>query len=511
MNPPFSSIFKPFHRVATLEAALAIAATASAAGVPDAADPGEPAPPPNVLLIIVEDMGLATGAYGDDTVPTPHLDALARRGVRYTRAYTTSPTCSPARAGILTGTFPHADGQYGLSHLGYTMHDGVPTLPGALKNGGYRIGRLGKLHVEGTSMQLPETPPLNRDQRHDPRYVAARAGEFFAAGDEPFFLEIAMSDAHRPFKNQIAGDPAGPVRARDVQPFAAWGGLSSPKILEGVAGYYNAVQRIDMEVGLLMDGLRESGKLNNTIVIFTGDHGPAFARGKVSLYEFGTLVPLIVAGPGITEGEAIDAMVKPVDLMPSLLASAALPVPEGLHGIDLSRQWSGGEAEARGLMFTELTAHGAEAFLPMRAVRDERYKLIVYSRPGEENPTLGIDGNAGGKLAKQMADDGETPAAFAPLFAMPAFEFYDLEVDPHELKNLADAVEGDADLKAAKDRLAAALVDWQRETNDPVVVPGWMQAVAAHHDAREHRARIDMKPYVGTWPVTAEQLKALAK
>ena len=496
------------HQLKFAAAAAAAIGFAGATAGPAAAQStqaagGDGAGRPNVLLFIAEDMGLSTGAYGDDTVPTPHLDALAERGVRYARAYTTSPTCSPARAGILTGLYPHANGQIGLAHLGYTMHDDVPTLPAQLEAAGYRIGRLGKLHVEGSSMRLPEVKDLGAADRRDIRLMADLAGEFAGAGDAPFFLEVSFPDAHRPFRDTFAGHPENPVGPANVKPFPEWGGLSSPEILDDVAGYYNGVQRVDAGVGMILDELRRAGRLDNTLVVFTADHGPAMARGKVGLYEFGTRVPLIVSGHGVdAAGRVVDDFASHVDIVPSILDVAGLPAGEELQGVSLAGHLGGGDVPPAAHVFTEFVAHGAEALFPMRAVRGERYKLILNAFAGRQHPTLNIDGNLVGKRVEQLAAEGEVPAAFATVLDVPAVELYDLQSDPHELHNLADQIDDDPELAAARDELAAALHDWQERTGDPMLRPEWAHAMGQYHRQHAEGTRIDMTPFVGKWPET---------
>jgi len=493
--------------------AAATAGLIAAGGAASAAGPS-PQPhampdgsPPNVLLIIAEDLGPTINAYGDGTVSTPHLDALAERGVRYARAHTTAPTCSPARAGILTGLYPHANGQYGLAHLGYRMHRGVPFLPALLEEAGYRTGRMGKLHVGSDENESRMLQPIEWDlDKRDIRAFTDPAGRFMAASDEPFFVKVSFPDAHRPFRHQHAGYPEDPVSADDIAGFTVHAGLDNERIRDDAAGYYNAVQRVDKGVGMLIDHLEEAGKLDETIVIFTADHGPAFTRGKLSLYEFGTHVPLIFAGPGIVEGSVVDDLALNADITPTVLAMTGQPPLEVAHGKDLSPQLRGEPVTPRETIVTEYLSHGPGKWFPMRAVQDGRYKLIVNYLPGRGiHTSVNVDGSDTGRLLLNMSRD-EVPEPHRQLMDPVPFELYDLENDPAEQHNLAGELDARPELADAYARLAKALEQWQVDTVDPLIAPGWARTLAEHHgDANEGEAkRIDMGRFVLEHPVTLD-------
>jgi arylsulfatase A-like enzyme len=123
------------------------------------------AEPPNVLLITADDLGNQLSCYGDERLKTPRLDALASQGVRFTRAYVTQSSCSSSRASLLTGLYPHQNGQYGLAHLGFSMHPGQENLPALLKAAGYRTGIIGKLHVEPAAEFPFDWRPIPRNRR----------------------------------------------------------------------------------------------------------------------------------------------------------------------------------------------------------------------------------------------------------------------------------------------------------------------------------------------------------
>lgn len=135
---------------------------------------------PNILLITADDLGFQLGCYGDKVATTPNLDRLAAEGVRFTNAYATSASCSPSRASLLTGLYPHQNGQLGLSHLGYSMNPGLPNLPALLKHEGYRTGIIGKLHVEPEGDFPFDYKKIDIQPTRDTKAVRAMCNAFLA-------------------------------------------------------------------------------------------------------------------------------------------------------------------------------------------------------------------------------------------------------------------------------------------------------------------------------------------
>ena len=208
---------------------------------------------PNILLIVSEDTGTQLSCYGDPVVKTPHLDGLASRGARFAAAYVSQAGCSPSRASIFTGLYPHQNGQIGLATHKFRMYrDDFPNIPSLLRASGYRTGVIGKIHVnpeETFEWDFKERPEYNLFGKRDVAKVAELAGEFMSAADNrPFFLMVNYSDTHKPFLRQENGLPAKPFGPSDVKtlPFV---GHDSPDTLQTVADYYNCVSRLDSGCG----------------------------------------------------------------------------------------------------------------------------------------------------------------------------------------------------------------------------------------------------------------------
>ena len=217
---------------------------------------------PNILLIVSEDNGPELGCYGDPYVRTPVLDRLAEEGVRFHNAYVPQAGCSQSRAALLTGLFPHQNGQIGLATWKFRMYrEDTPNIVRSLKDAGYRSGIIGKLHINPASafpFDAHHIPKSNFGRKQISKY-AEHAAEFFDSGDGPFFLSVNYPDAHRPFIKQIDGLPSNPLTGSDVKPLAYFG-LDSPELRDDTANYYNCMSRLDSLIGDLLKALEESAR-----------------------------------------------------------------------------------------------------------------------------------------------------------------------------------------------------------------------------------------------------------
>lgn len=439
----------------------------------------------NVLLITADDLGLQLSTYGEQLIRTPVLDGLAASGVQFEVAYITQASCSPSRSSMFTGLYPHGTGQYGLTNTGFELHPALrsATLPALLKKAGYRTGIIGKLHVAPEStFPFDYRPSVNTRKV---REVAKAAGEFLEGTGDPFFLMVNYSDPHafrRPenrrawyFPEQVDGLPEKPIKPRErtIWPFQ---GIDTPAQRERVANYYNCVLRLDAGVGMLLDVLKKRGHEKDTLIIFLGDHGPPFARGKTTCYEAGLRVPFIVRWPGVSKPMKSKAMVSSVDILPTILDATNIPLPSGVHGRSLRPVLADSGAPWREFLAAEFHCHGSRPFYPRRALRDTRYKLIHNLRAGKARPGTGIDGDRAYAISRREEYEGTAVRRAFDTFAdPPEFELYDLEKDPYELDNLA----GKTELAEIQKRLTAALMKWRRETEDPFLSAEFMEKIEA--------------------------------
>lgn len=433
--------------------------------------------PPNVIMIVAEDHSAQLGSYGDKYVRTPTLDHLAAEGVRFENAYVTQAGCSPSRASILTGLYPHQHGQIGLATHKMRMFDeNIPNLPSLLAANGYRTGNIGKIHVNPESafhFDYHQNKSYNRFGTRDVRAVANEVEGFISSDDQPFYLQANFSDAHLPFLSQQYGLPEKPYQAEDVGPLP-FVGLNSTETLEQVADYYSCITRLDDGVGLLFDVLEKTGELENTLVIYLSDHGAPMPRGKMTSYEGGVHIPLIMWMPEeIESGLVRDELVSTVDLMPTILDFADVKVPDGLTGQSLRPLLEGENPPWREYLFTEFTLHWPETFFPQRTVRDERYKLILNMLPDTLNPIYDHYMTDETESIRRSGNnpftnfDSQQQEAYSLWKNPPSIELYDLQNDRWEWNNLAGRPEYE-DIQA---RLLSVLKDWQERTGDELRDP----------------------------------------
>jgi N-sulfoglucosamine sulfohydrolase len=436
---------------------------------------------PNVLLIVSEDNGPELGCYGDPYARTPNLDRLASEGVRFERAFVTQAGCSQSRASFLTGLYPHQHGQIGLATWGFRMYrEDTPNLPRNLKTTGYRTGIIGKLHVNPESafpFDYRETPGANFGRRQLADYAKHAAG-FIGASDRPFFLSVNFPDAHDPWIRQVDGLPKAPLTGKEVKAMP-YVGVDPKGMREMVADYYNSIARLDACVGELLAALEKSGKAANTLVIYLGDHGADFLRGKRTCLEGGLRVPLILRWPGRATPQVRRELVSTVDLMPTVLGAAGAPAVAGLPGHALQPLLSPGEPKWRTHLFAEYHAHAAGAdYFPQRSVRSDRFKLIENLLPGEIHPDyertltkLSKDSERrGGPSDLRDAIAGATEQvknAYARMRGPPRYELYDLEEDPFEFHDLASRPEHAETLAG----MVRELTGWRKATSDPLLAP----------------------------------------
>lgn len=434
---------------------------------------------PNILLIISEDNGPELGCYGDEFAKTPNLDQLAVQGMRFETAYVTQAVCSSSRSSIFTGLYPHQNGQLGLATHQFAMFQSWPTSYSVLKQAGYRTGLIGKTHVNPESVvedfvDYRAIRSSNFAKKNLSDY-AAKASEFMSSSDRPFFLTVNLPDAHWPLQNQIGNRPAKILGAEDVGPLP-YIGFDNKRLRGHLAGFYNCMSRLDECVGEILHGLEAARKSANTLVIYLGDHGAQFARGKVFVTEGGLRVPLIVRWPNhVRAGAVSNQLVSTIDLLPTLAGVACADVPPGLPGKNLIDVLVGEETSLREYLYGERNSDSADLHFPQRAVRDSRYKVIETLLPDRRDPGAhkclinGASNFRGSPTYEELRNaPPSTRTAYDTWLEPPQFQLYDLRSDPHEFVNLADVPE----MKPVLDRLVRQLRKWQLETLDPLRNPG---------------------------------------
>jgi len=446
---------------------------------------------PNILLIVSEDNGPELGCYGDPYARTPNIDALADQGVRFENAFVGYSVCSPSRACFLTGLHSHQNGQIGLATHRFAMYDeDTPNFVTLLKPAGYHTGLIGKLHVNPESafpFDYKAISTANFQRKSSVPDYAAKAAEFFAeatTAGKPWFLSVNYPDAHLPFIRKVNGRPEAPLDADDVKAMP-WVGVDTPRFNEQVANYYNCLARLDDGIGLLLEELDKTGATDNTLVMYIGDHGGQFPRGKGTVYEGGLRVPMIVRWPGVTKAGLVrEELASTLDLLPTALQAAGVTPEKALPGRSLQPLLvEAAQPDWREYIFALTTGSFPRACFVQHSVRDARYKLISSPRPGTENldartyldPTHPHFVISGATPEDQATVSDEVRAAWELWKSPPRFELYDLKNDPGEWQNLAD----DPEYAEVRQRLAGALSEWQTETRDPFSDPENVEAYVA--------------------------------
>lgn len=424
----------------------------------------------NVLLLISDDQGLDLGCYGVP-VATPRLDRLAREGTRFTRAFAAVSSCSPSRAVIHTGLYGHQNGMYGLQHDVHhqSLLDEIETLPSLLRRAGYAVALVGKKHI-GPDAAFPFEAELvpERSGIRDVREMATAAASFIRSTDDrPFFVTVAYSDPHRAatdYGNDRPWPGVAPVRYDPAKVHIPAHLPDLPEVRRDLAEYYESLSRLDSGVGMLLDLLAESGRADDTLVIFLSDNGRPFPGAKTNLYGPGLHLPLIVRAPG-SAAAVNEAMVSWIDIAPTVLDWADVAPPQyPLPGKSLLPVLGRPDDAARDAVFASHEFHEINQYYPMRAVRTGTHSYILNLAHPLDYPIAGDV--AGSPSWRAIAADPAIPLgkrSQAAYRKRPAEELYDLTRDPDELVNLA----ADPAHAAVRDVLRARLLEMRKATRDP--------------------------------------------
>ena len=383
----------------------------------------QPQPPtrPNILWITIEDWSPELSCYGTKGIHTPHVDELAAQGIRYERAFTTSPVCSTSRSAMMTGFHQNYIGaQQHREHDKKPLPHGIKPIPHLFQEAGYFTALMSsKIDCNFT--------PDTRDELF--------RGKDWSERDpgQPFFARITFGGTHRPWQR----DPASPIDIKDVElpPYYP----DTPFCRRDWANGLEQMQLVDREVGALLKRLDDEGLSDNTLVFLIGDHGRCHIRGKQFLYEGGIRIPMIMRWPGkVTPGQVNDDLVMSIDICATILEAARIEPPVPLHGKSLFSP----EVKQRKYVFSARDKMG-ETHDAMRAIRSKDYKLIQNLMP--ERAWCQYNGYKEGGYPMLAAMNvmnmkGQLTPEQANFFAprKPALELFDLRHDPHELKNLAD-------------------------------------------------------------------------
>ena len=416
--------------------ALAVLVPLLAAEPKARAQPSQERDRPNVLWIYVEDMNGWLGCYGDKTVATPNIDALAARGTRFDRAYVPAPVCSATRSALITGAMQTSLGLHnhrsaranfrgltmGKGYDAIRLPKGAKTLPEMFREAGYYTFNQGKTDYNFVH-DIDALYDRHNGQMNLARVDLAGLWRDVAASKKPFFGQIQLRGGkNRPPKRVDRSKVKIPPYYPDV-----------PLVREEYAHHYDCIAKTDAEVGRIIASLQKAGMLEKTVVFFFSDHGFRMHRHKQFCYEGGIRVPLIAAGPGAPKRIRND-LVSGIDISRTTLGLAGIDAPAHNEGRDLfarDHRPRGSVVSARDRLDYTIDR--------IRAVVTKRYKYLrnyltdrPYMQPQYRDPW------AVTKKIRAMAAAGELNATQLAFYgeSRPAEELYDLDADPHETKNL---------------------------------------------------------------------------
>lgn len=409
----------------------------------------------NIIYMHSHDTGRYIEPYGY-AVKTPHLMKLASEGVLFRNAFCASPTCSPSRSALLTGEFPHSNGMVGLAHWGFAIDDMDKHLVAFLKQHGFETALSGIQHEARESSAIGYDHILNSDKiSQDPnRWQHWELGNALAAADfikaerdQPFFLSYGMVQTHRPFPK-----PAAHLNPdmMNVLPNV----FDQKNLREDMAGLVTSVENVDQCVGTILSAVRDAGIEDQTLIVFTTDHGLPFPGMKCSLTDDGLGVSFIMKLPGMKRGKVIDGLVSQLDFFPTVAELLEVEAPDRLQGTSLLPLIHGECKSVRSSIFAEMNYH--LYYEPMRCIRTERYKLTKSFQTELRVEHIGGDGGPGedfvtthGALDEPREEE----------------KLVDLYLDPMEKINRRS----DPRYREIGDQLLDQLSQWMKATNDPLI------------------------------------------
>jgi choline-sulfatase len=436
---------------------------------------------PNVLFIMTDQQSADAMScrMGKRYINTPAMDSLAARGVSFTQAYTPNPLCVPARTSIFSGQYPHVTGVQTNSDISKPVDPAYRCLGTYFRDAGYDTGFIGKWHMafpaKETSVHGFEYMDANKNNGIDSTIAPFASAFIQKKREKPFFLVTSFVNPHNicewarseELPDGAVGQPPPPnecppavensapmadeadtmiLMRRSMQSNRLFpvGGFDEAKWQQYRWAYFRMIERVDQYIATILDALKSSGQLENTIVVFTSDHGDMQgAHGwnqKTVLYEESTNVPLIICAPGKKGSRTSDRLVNTgVDLLPTLCTLAGVAVPSGLPGLSLKPS------------------------VEQDNVSDPRSYVVVQNKMTQGSPVDGQKPEPAGRMVRSkrfkycVYDLGNRRESLV-----------DLENDPGETVNLIHM----KDYAEEAERHRQYLKEFCQSTNDPFVVPG---------------------------------------
>jgi arylsulfatase A-like enzyme len=407
---------------------------------------------PNLILMTSHDTGRHLGCYGVDSVPTPNLDRMCSGGTRFTNYHSTAALCAPSRCCTTTGLYPQSNGMICNPHAPawWSLNDPTQHISHLLRAAGYHTKLLGHQHESMTPEQDLAFHEQSLYKDPDTHYfthaekIGRAAADWLegpAAQSAPFYLQIGFFETHKPYHCNAGTEPFDDLGV-DVPPYLVDNGAARREL----AAFQGSAVRLDAGIGRILDALERTGLAEDTLLVYTVDHGIDVPRSKATLYQAGIEVGHIMQWPGvIPEGQDCDWLLSNVDFLPTAFELLGLDPPPYVEGRSFAGAFRGGQP-TRHYAFAENVCRGT-GLGDVRCVRNARYKLTR---------------NFSARRMLRVPVDIENPKRRE---TFPWLRLHDLQEDPLELENLAN----DPDHADILQELDDKLFQWLREVDDPVL------------------------------------------
>lgn len=429
---------------------------------------------PNIIIFIADDISMSDlGCYGHPVIKTPHIDALAKDGVRFTNTFLTASSSSPSRASIITGRYPH---NTGACELHSPIGEEQTSVAEILRNHGYYTAQAGKWHF-GSSPSKPEGPLLRAFDRtggHSKDGGGDSGSEMWVPylkerpKDKPFFMWFAAHDAHRGWDKDQSMTRYTPETVKLPRFF-----VDDLPTREDFASYYYEVSRFDHFVGEVVKELKAQNEFDNTLIVVMADNGRPFPRAKTRLIPDGIKTPFVIRFPPATQKKGVicNSLISVIDLAPTITEVVGIPESPTFQGRSFLSLLSHPNKHFRNYVFAEHNWHDFEAY--ERMVCDGKYILIENKRPWlTAEGAIDVMGGKAGKSLKNAYRKGVLNELQADVFVIPreSIELYEYNKDIFQISNLASKK------KKHVTRLLNVLRQWQNETADTypeMLTPDW--------------------------------------
>lgn len=437
---------------------------------------------PNILLIMADDCTYNDlRVYGGQNAATPNIDRLASEGLVFNRAYVSSAMCQPCRAELYTGLYPMRNG-CAWNHS--SSRPNITSMPHHLKSLGYRVGLAGKVHVKPTmAFPFEKVEGFDASCVHDPTkpHDTQNIRRFMADNqNQPFCLVVALVEPHVPW---VMGDASKyPPKKLNLPTNIA----DTPRTREDFSRYLAEITYMDGQVGDILKVLNQSGRADNTLVLFTSEQGSQFPGCKWTNWDTGLHTALIARWPGkIAPGQRTNALVQYADVLPTLVDAVGGDVSGHTYdGTSFLPVLLGKKSTHRKFAYGMHNNIPEGPAYPIRTVSDGQYRYIRNLQPDEiyiEKHLMGWSGN--GKLnnpywptwVRDAWDNRQTYNLVKRYMRRPAEQLYHTAKDPYEMTNLAN----DPAASDIKTRLSAELDRWMDTQGDPGTPQDTPEAIEA--------------------------------